>query len=489
MNSRVIRDVEVEGCAGLDVRIADGQVAEIGAGLARGGDVLDGRGGALIPGLVDHHIHLFALAAQAESVTLDGVATASSFRSCIETALSARPPGRWLRVTGYHEAMAGELSRETLDAIAPRHPIRVQHQTGSLWVLNSLALAAVGAGAATSPSVERDGAGRPTGRIWRGDAWLRERLAGAPPSLAAVGAQLAAFGITAVTDASVTTDADAATRLAEAHRAGELPQRLTLMSGGALEPPVDGAFAVGPLKVLLDDHDLPPLDDFIARIGQARAWRRAVATHCVTAAELALTLAALQTAGARPGDRIEHGGVIPAEAVAVIRELGLTVVTQPAFVLERGRPLPGRGRRGRAGRPLPLRQPAGRRDPGRREFGRALCLAGSLARHDRRHPAPNVGRPAARAGGAGGRGRGAGHVSRRPRLARRRSPSRGDRHGRRPVPAEAAAARGACRAGRGARRRHADRRPADLASVTLNAAHRPSYLCGGNSPAGIHHHG
>ncbi len=239
-------------------------------------------------------------------------------------------------MTGYHEAMAGELSREALDAIAPRHPIRVQHQTGSLWVLNSLALEAVGADAATATSVERDAARRPTGRIWRGDAWLRERLADAPPSLAAVGRRLAAYGVTAVTDASVTTSADAAARLAEAHRAGELPQRLMLMSGGALEAPTDGAFDVGPVKVLLDDHDLPPLDDFIARIGQARAWRRAVAVHCVTAGELALTLAAFGAAGARSGDRIEHGGVIPAEAIAAIRELGLTVVTQPAFVLERG---------------------------------------------------------------------------------------------------------------------------------------------------------
>ncbi|HLY79298.1 MAG TPA: amidohydrolase family protein, partial [Caulobacteraceae bacterium] len=186
------------------------------------------------------------------------------------------------------------------------------------------------------PEIERDAAGRPTGRIWRGDAWLRERLADAPPSLAAVGAQLAAFGITAVTDASVTTDAGGAALLAKAHRAGELPQRLTLMSGGALAAPADGAFTVGPVKVLLDDHDLPPLDDFVAWIRRARSWGRPVATHCVTASELALTLAALQSAGARPGDRIEHGGVIPAEAVTVIRALGLTVVTQPAFVLERG---------------------------------------------------------------------------------------------------------------------------------------------------------
>jgi predicted amidohydrolase YtcJ len=336
VSSLVIRDVEIEGRAGLDVRIVDGRIAEIGPGLSYRGHELEGQGGALIPGLVDHHIHLFALAAQAESVTLEGVASARAFRSRIETALAARPPGRWLRVTGYHEAMAGELDRDALDRLAPRHPIRVQHQTGSLWVLNTLALAAAGADAASPPTVERDGAGRPTGRLWRGDAWLRERLADAPPSLAAVGAQLAAFGITAVTDASVTTDGRTATLLAEAHRAGALPQRLTLMSGGALAAPVDNAFSVGPVKVLLDDHDLPALDDFVAWIGRARSWGRPVATHCVTAGELALTLAALQTAGARPGDRIEHGGVIPAEAVSVIRELGLTVVTQPAFVLERG---------------------------------------------------------------------------------------------------------------------------------------------------------
>jgi len=336
MTSLVIRNVEVEGCVGLDVRIEAGRVAEIGAGLAHRGDEMDGKGGALIPGLVDHHIHLFALAAQAESLALDGVASAADVRARIKAALAARPPGHWLRVTGYHEAMAGELSREALDTIAPHHPIRVQHQTGSLWVLNTLALEAVGAEAAATLSAERDAIGRATGRIWRGDAWLRERLDDAPPSLAAVGRRLAAYGVTAVTDASVTTDAGGAGRLAEAHRAGEMPQRLTLMSGGALERPLDAAFEVGPVKVLLDDHALPPLDDFIARISQARAWRRAVAVHCVTAGELALTLAAFGAAGPRSGDRIEHGGVIPAEAIAAIRELGLTVVTQPAFVLERG---------------------------------------------------------------------------------------------------------------------------------------------------------
>lgn len=336
----ILRHVEVDGVAGLDVRVADGRIVEIGPRLRRGGEVpggevLDGQGGALIPGLADHHIHLMALAALGDSVDLSEVVGPVEVRARIAAALATRPPGAWLRVTGYHERMAGELGRDELDALAPRHRLRVQHQTGALWMLNSLALEAVEGGAAPN-GVERDARGRLTGRIWRGDAWLRGRIGAAPPPLAPVGRRLAALGITALTDASVTTDASAAAHLAAAVRADELPQRLTLMSGGPLEAPADGAFAVGPLKVLLDDHALLDLDDFIGRIARARNLGRAVAVHCVTSGELALTLAAFETAGARHGDRIEHGGVIPHAAIAQLKAMGLTVVTQSAFVAERG---------------------------------------------------------------------------------------------------------------------------------------------------------
>ncbi len=314
-----IRNVEIDGRRGLDVRIAAGRIAEIGVGL-HGPHEIDGEGGALIPGLCDHHIHLFGLAARAESVTLEQVAAATQ----------VRPPGAWIRVLDYHERDAGELTRADLDALAPRHPLRVQHQTGSLWILNSLALDALGEGD-DPPGLERA-----TGRLWRGDAWLRDRMRAAPPPLAPIGAQLAAYGITALTDASVSTDTPGAARLADAHRSGALPQRLMLMSGGPLAAPSDGAFAVGPVKVLLDDHSLPEFDDFMDRVAGARRQGRKVAVHCVTAAELALTLAVFAAAGSEVGDRIEHGGVIPAEAVPMLRRLGLTVVTQPVFIAERG---------------------------------------------------------------------------------------------------------------------------------------------------------
>jgi predicted amidohydrolase YtcJ len=329
----VIRNVEVAGRAGLDVRVEAGRIAAIGRAL-KGGQELDGRGGALIPGLADHHIHLFGLAARSESVDLSG-ATPAAFAQRMARAIGGRPPGAWVRAINYHESMAGELTRRELDALAPRHPLRVQHQTGALWILNTLALNAVG-GADEPPELERDANGQPTGRIWRGDAWLRSRIGAEVPPLAPIGRALAALGVTAVTDASVTNDAQTAALFSQAARSGVLPQRLTLMSGGRLEPAADGAFAIGPVKVLLDEHDLPPLDDFVERIVLARTWGRKAAVHCVTAAELALTLAAFEASGAEPGDRIEHGGVVPETAIEQLRALALTVVTQPGFVRERG---------------------------------------------------------------------------------------------------------------------------------------------------------
>lgn len=325
----ILRNVEVDGRAGLDVRLEGGRIAAVGPRLTGIGDELDGKGGALIPGLCDHHIHILGLAARADSVTLDGVAGPEAFAARIAEA-AERPPGAWIRVLGYHETIAGELVRADLDRLAPAHPIRVQHQTGALWILNSRALDVLGEGD-DPPGLERQ-----SGRLWRGDAWLRDRLGAEPPPLAPIGARLAAYGITALTDASVTTDASSAALLADAHRRGDLPQRLTLMSGGPLAAPADGAFVVGPVKILLDEHSLPDFGELLARIEAARAERRNVATHCVTAAELALMLAAFDAAGAKPGDRIEHGGVIPAGAISTLRRLGLTMVTQPAFIRERG---------------------------------------------------------------------------------------------------------------------------------------------------------
>ncbi|MBI1180668.1 MAG: amidohydrolase family protein [Alphaproteobacteria bacterium] len=329
----LILDAELDGRR-TDLRIENGRIAEIGARLGRDGTVLDAGGGALVPGLHDHHIHLLALAAALESVDVSPERIRGA--GALQRTLAA-PTGTWVRAINYHDDVAGPLDRTVLDRLAPERPVRVQYGTGSLWVLNGPALAAVlKPGEPLPPCVETDPAGEPTGRVWRGDDWLRTRLPATPPDLGRVGALLARMGVTGASDTSAGTGPAEAALLAEAARSGALPQRLTLMSGESLDAPDDGAVAVGPVKILLDERDLPDFGAVLDRVRQARAWRRRVAFHCVTPVELAFVLAVMDTAGARPGDRIEHGSLIPAAAIKEIARLGLTVVTQPGLVGERG---------------------------------------------------------------------------------------------------------------------------------------------------------
>lgn len=334
----LLRDVEVGGRR-VDVRVDRGVIAALGDRLPGPADV-DGRGGALLPGLHDHHIHLLATAAASGSV--DAGPPAVRTRGDLVTALrAARPIGGWVRAVNYHEGVAGVLDRTGLDAARADVPVRMQHRSGALWVLNSAAVRSLGMDeAADLPAVvERDALGRVTGRVWRGDAWLGERLrrfgAHGAPDLAAVGARLAACGVTGVTDATPVLDPAAAGLLAAALASGALPQRLTLLAADQVMGE-ERAWQLGPAKIVVADHDLPGLDDVVEQVRVARAAGRAVAVHCVTVEALALTIAALVEVGTVAGDRVEHAAVAPPHAVAVLAELGVRVVTQPSLPALRG---------------------------------------------------------------------------------------------------------------------------------------------------------
>ncbi|MFF8450068.1 amidohydrolase family protein [Streptomyces leeuwenhoekii] len=297
----LIRNVEVEGRAGTDLRIGpDGRIREIGPRLP-GEAHVEGRGGALLPGLHDHHVHLTALAADAASVRV-GPADVRG-REGLGAALRSGPPGEWVRATGYHESVAGDLDRWVLDTLVTDRPVRVQHRSGAMWFLNTAALRAAGLGG--------------DGRLWRQDERLRRLVPPVRLELERLGRRAARRGVTGF------TNADPRPAPGLRRTLSVLPQRLTVMG---LDSPV---------KILLDDATLPAPHDLAARIGTARPRR--VAVHCVTRVQLLVTLLALEEAGPVEGDRVEHGAVIPVETVSWIRRLGLTVVTQPHFPVERGR--------------------------------------------------------------------------------------------------------------------------------------------------------
>lgn len=301
-------DVEVEGRR-RDVVLGPAVIEAIDPGSAPTNveERIDGRGGALLPGLHDHHLHLMATAAARLSVDcgagLDALRTA--------------PPGPWIRGVGARES----VDRHVLDRLAPDRPVRVQHTSGGLWMLNSRGLEAVAA-ALTGPDVERDARGLPTGRLWRFDARLREALpdtgAEIRSALVALAAELRGLGITSVTDA--TPDLD--------------PPAVALLAGLPVEAALLGDPAgAAPRKILLRDHDLPDLASLTVQVAEIHRQGRPVAVHCVTRESLILTLAALEDAGRLPGDRIEHAAVVPPELRTRLR--GLTIATQPGMLVDR----------------------------------------------------------------------------------------------------------------------------------------------------------
>ena len=358
-SSLLLRDAEIDGVRRADIRVANAVIAEVAPGLSRmaGEEVIDCDGGAVLPGLCDHHLHLHAMAAATASVRCGPpqVRDAGALAAALG---SARPdPTGWIRGTGYFESVAGDLDARALDRARADRPVRVQHRSGALWILNSAALAEVGladgdlAGPevgrpgpeAGHPGVERDAAGRPTGRLWRADDWLRRRLGQghreprALPPLGAVGLQLRGFGITTVTDATPDLDPAAIASISAAIRRGEVPPRVQLLGvplGGSV-PPTPG-LTVGPYKIVLADSGMLTYPELAERVAAAHGEGRAVAVHCVTLEALVLLIAVLREVGTLRGDRVEHGGIVAREMVRELALLGLRVVTQPGFLTDRG---------------------------------------------------------------------------------------------------------------------------------------------------------
>ena len=336
----LIRNAELGGRR-RSVRIGGGRVLEMGAGLVArpGEEVVEGGGGALLPGLHDHHLHLWALAATERSVPVGppSVRDLAGLSSALRHAAREAPDGSWIRAVGYHESVAGPLDRWVLDRLVADRPVRVQDRSGALWVLSSAGAAAVGlSDVGDVDGVERRDDGVPTGRLWRLDGWLRERLPAEPLDLASAARRLLRTGVTGMTDATPTEDHGALRLLARARRGGDVPQRVLITGGPALAPDVVPDLERGPVKLLPPDHVPPVFDQLLAGIRAARAQGRAVAVHCVTAASAALAVAAIEEIGPHPGDRIEHGAVVPVELADRVAGLGITVVTNPGFVVTRG---------------------------------------------------------------------------------------------------------------------------------------------------------
>ena len=235
-------------------------------------DVYDAAGATVIPGLHDHHVHLRSAAAALTSTRV-GPAEVRT-RDDLARALAAAEVGSdgWIRAVGYHEAVAGPLDRAVLDDVSPPVPVRIQHRSGVLWTLNSAGLAQVGL------------TDHPDGRLRSADRAWSDTLQRNETGLAEVSRRLSGYGVTGVTDATPDLEVSDIVKLIEAHRHGELRQRVHCLAPG---------------KRILHDADLD-LEELTAWIAERHADDAPVAVHCVTAAQLVVTVSALRSAGRSP---------------------------------------------------------------------------------------------------------------------------------------------------------------------------------------------
>ena len=342
--------------------------------------VIDCRGHTLIPGLNDAHCHLLATAAALTALDCGppAILSLADLQQAIRRRAGETPPGQWLRGYGLEPAALAEgryPTRWELDAVAPYHPVRLEHSSGHAAILNSYALTLAGLDAATPDPPEgiirRDETtGEPDGVLLEMSSWLRDKLGNtrAPAELAAgvsrLSQNLLRYGITSVQDAGPHNSLASWQTFQSLTQAGHFRPRLTLLAGGAnLEQFAsaglswgsgDDRLRLGHAKIMLTlttgaMHPGPA--ELAELVSAAHSLGFPVAIHAIeqeTIAAIAnlkgmappLPASSIKgipaAAGPIPRNRIEHCAEGPPELLAKLRRQGVTVVTQPGFIYWRG---------------------------------------------------------------------------------------------------------------------------------------------------------
>ena len=152
--------------------LAVGRDEELRPLLRQGGQAVDLQGRAVLPGLIDAHVHFgwFSLALYQGQVDLDNVPTKAEALARVAEAVRQGPADEWLRGGGWNKNIWPEPSFPTaadLDAVAPDRPVVLQDKSRHATWVNSraLELAAITAETEDPPGGEivRDESGQPTG--------------------------------------------------------------------------------------------------------------------------------------------------------------------------------------------------------------------------------------------------------------------------------------------------------------------------------------
>jgi len=176
---------------------------------------IDARGGSVLPGLIDSHVHFASGGFELSSVQLRDAATPQEFARRIGEFAKKLPTGEWIQGgTWDHELWGGDPlpHRKWIDAATPDHPVLVTRYDGHMALANSAALRLARVTRDTpvpdGGAIVKDASGEPTGLLKDAAMSLVFRVV-PPPSeeqltraVKAALAEAARFGVTGVHDMS-----------------------------------------------------------------------------------------------------------------------------------------------------------------------------------------------------------------------------------------------------------------------------------------------
>jgi len=392
LNGKVIT-VDAADTIAQAVAIKNGRIQAVGSDEAIRAlvgpdtETVDLAGRSLTPGLIDAHNHFQVMGLMnGYYVPLmpPEVRTLAELQAKLQETVAQTPPGEWVK--GYYLGLAeGRLpTRHDLDPISSEHPIWLMQQGGHYGSANSLALQIAGITADTpnppGGQIGREANGEPNGVFYNHRAMdlVRRYIPAYTPEMVhenIVSTQpiFAAVGVTSFQDNNV-RGVDMIRAYLETGKRGDMYLRGAVYF--TLEWPKDLDRALNQMehyqdefmrfagfKFLLDGQalmaychephngvrwDMPTWEPqtFKDAVRKLHDTGLQICVHCIGDAAVDLTLDAYEeamNANPRPDPRhrIEHAILTQAHSTQRMKDLGVVVSTQPAFIRIGGAYWPG----------------------------------------------------------------------------------------------------------------------------------------------------
>jgi predicted amidohydrolase YtcJ len=360
----------------------------------RGHDEVDLGGRAVIPGLIDAHIHSASFAREMNALDLRGARSLPEALEQVRAYASRLDAGRWV-FGGRWDSNTWDVpvqpDKRSLDAVCPDRPVALPSVDGHTIWANSLALQAVGIDRASvdpvGGEIVRDAAGEPTGILRESARYPLRDLMGSPlagdlvDQLLVAQEHLLSLGLTGIHDLDGEDAREAYLALRDrgrlklrVHKAIPAPHLDAAIEEGRRSYQGDEWFSTGPVKFFSDgalgSHtahmsepfagqgcncgiEVIPYPQLVELVRKAAEAGIAVATHAIGDQANRLVLSAYaevlgvsRAQGLR--HRIEHAQHIALDCLPEFARLGVIPSLQPthctsdiplAEALLAGRPL------------------------------------------------------------------------------------------------------------------------------------------------------